>query len=144
MLSCLQLPEGLEHNALLYRFFIGSRFFFFAATRLTHSQGFGFSRLACRERSERNAKREKTYIIFAGGTDAKIIKSISEGNTACSLFTGGTEVNNQQSISEGNTLLCLFSNLIYKKNDNRYERVQKIDPRNTLRGMKTKETIFLK
>ena len=30
------------------------------------------------------------------------------------------------------------------KNDNRYERVQKIDPRNTLRGMKTKETIFLK
>ena len=46
----------------------------------------GFSRLACRERSERNAKREKTYIIFAGGTDAKIIKSISEGNTACSLF----------------------------------------------------------
>ena len=55
-------------------------------TRLTHSQGFGFSRLACRERSERNAKREKTYIIFAGGTDAKIIKSISEVNTACSLF----------------------------------------------------------
>lgn len=33
----------------------------------------GFSRLACRERSERNAKREKTYIIFAGGTDAKIL-----------------------------------------------------------------------
>ena len=30
------------------------------------------------------------------------------------------------------------------KNDNRYGRVQKIDPRNTLRGMKTKETIFLK
>ena len=42
-------------------------------TRPTHSQGFGFSRLACRERSERNAKREKTYIIFAGGTDAKIL-----------------------------------------------------------------------
>ena len=91
-------------------------------TRQTHSQGFGFSRLACRERSERNAKREKTYIIFAGGTDAKIIKSISEGNTACSLFI----------------------KLIHVKNDNRYERVQKIDPRNTLRGMKTKETIFLK
>jgi hypothetical protein len=72
MLSCLQLPEGLEHNALLYRFFIGSRFFFLAATRPTHSQGFGFSRLACRERSERNAKREKTYIIFSGGTEEKI------------------------------------------------------------------------
>jgi len=69
--------------------------FFFAVTRQTHSQGFGFSRLACRERSERNAKREKTYIIFAGGTDAKIIKSISEGNTACSLFAGGTDANNQ-------------------------------------------------
>ena len=25
MLSCLQLPEGLEHNAKLYRFFIGYR-----------------------------------------------------------------------------------------------------------------------
>ena len=48
-----------------------------------------------------------------------------------------------KSISEGNTLLALFINLI-KKNDIRYERVQKIDPRNTLRGMKTKETIFLK
>ena len=42
-------------------------------TRQTHSQGFGFSRLACRERSERNAKREKTYIIFSGGTDEKIL-----------------------------------------------------------------------
>ena len=40
-------------------------------------------------------------------------------------------------------LVPYFINLI-KKNDNRYERVQKIDPRNTLRGMKTKETIFLK
>ena len=86
---------------------IGS--FFFAATRPTHSQGFGFSRLACRERSERNAKREKTYIFFAGGTDAKNQQSISEGNTAYSLFTGGTEVNNQQSISEGNTAYSLFT-----------------------------------
>ena len=25
MLSCLQLPVGLEHNAKLYRFFIGYR-----------------------------------------------------------------------------------------------------------------------
>jgi hypothetical protein len=55
-------------------------------TRPTHSQGFGFSRLACRERRERNAKREKTYIIFAGGTDAKNQQSISEGNTACSFL----------------------------------------------------------
>ena len=52
--------------------------------------------------------KEIPLVLFAGGTDAKIIKSISEGNTACSLFTGGTEVNNQQSISEGNTLLCLL------------------------------------
>ena len=38
----------------------------------------------------------------------------------------------------------LCAGVIRIKNDNRYERVQKIDPRNTLRGMKTKETIFLK
>ena len=84
-------------------------------TRLTHSQGFGFSRLACRERSERNAKREKTYIIFAGGTDAKIIKSISEGNTACSFLQEERMQKIIKSISEGNTLLALFINLIKKK-----------------------------
>ena len=38
----------------------------------------------------------------------------------------------------------LSAGVIRIKNDNRYERVQKIDPRNTLRGMKIKETIFLK
>ena len=30
--------------------------------------------------------KELPLVLFAGGTDAKIIKSISEGNTACSLF----------------------------------------------------------
>ena len=77
-------------------------------TRQTHSQGFGFSRLACRERSERNAKREKTYIIFAGGTDAKIIKSISEGNTACSFLQEERMQKIIKSISEGNTAYSLF------------------------------------
>ena len=43
---------------------------------------------------------------------------------------------------DGRVGLC--AGVIRIKNDNRYERVQKIDPRNTLRGMKTKETIFLK
>ena len=43
---------------------------------------------------------------------------------------------------DGRLGLCV--GVIRIKNDNRYERVQKIDPRNTLRGMKTKETIFLK
>ena len=38
----------------------------------------------------------------------------------------------------------LCAGVIRIKNDNGYGRVQKIDPRNTLRGMKTKETIFLK
>ena len=43
---------------------------------------------------------------------------------------------------DGRVGLC--AGVIRIKNDNRYGRVQKIDPRNTLRGMKTKETIFLK
>ena len=43
---------------------------------------------------------------------------------------------------DGRVVLC--AGVIRIKNDNLYERVQKIDPRNTLRGMKTKETIFLK
>ena len=43
---------------------------------------------------------------------------------------------------DGRVGLC--AGVIRIKNDNRYERVQKIDPRNTLRGMKIKETIFLK
>ena len=93
MLSCLQLPEGLEHNTKLYRFFIGYRCH--NETRpnqhtTKHVQPIrkviGFSRLACRERSERNAKREKTYIFFAGGTEAKNQQSISEGNTAYSYL----------------------------------------------------------
>ena len=46
--------------------------------------------------------------------------------------------------ARGHTFFIYFWGVIRKKNDNRYERVQKIDPRNTLRGMKTKETIFLK
>ena len=80
MLSCLQLPEGFEHNTKLYRFFIGYRCHFQDTPKPAQTKHvkpirkvIGFSRLACRERSERNAKREKTYIIFAGGTDAKIL-----------------------------------------------------------------------
>ena len=45
--------------------------------------------------------------------------------------------------ARGHTFLINLWGVIRIKNDNRYERVQKIDPRNTLRGMKTKETIFL-
>ena len=46
------------------------------------------------------------YILsffLAGGTDAKIIKSISERNTACPFLAGGTDAKIIKSISERNT-----------------------------------------
>jgi len=65
-----------------------------------------------RAESEANVTQiGKRRIFFAVGTEAKIIKFISEGNTA----------------------YLLFINLIQKKTSNQYGRVQKSNSRNTLR-----------
>ena len=94
---------------------------FFDATRLTHNYLSGFPGLRAESEANETQKRKR--------------------RTYCLQEERMQTINN----SFPKEIPCLLYLLIIsKKNDNRYERVQKIDPRNTLRGMKTKETIFLK